>query len=209
MHCPSMFREERLDVLHSLMMRHPLATLITAGSAGIEANLVPFSLHEGGEYGVLRAHLARNNKQLDALRQGADTLVVFQGPESYVTPSWYPAKAAHGKVVPTWNFVMVQARGAPRVVDEPEWVLAQVTRLTNDRETVRERPWGVHDAPQDYVAGQLKAIVGIEIPVTSLEGKWKTSQNRSVADRQGVIDGLRSEGLGPDMLEIMEGQKID
>src|SRR5690606_21912162 len=110
MHCPRMFREERLEVLHGLMAGYPLATLITSGAAGIEANLIPFSLHEGGKYGILRAHLARNNTQLDALRQGAETLVVFQGPESYVTPSWYPAKAEHGKVVPTWNFVMVQAR---------------------------------------------------------------------------------------------------
>ena len=204
MHCPSMFREERLEVLHALITGHPLATLITAGSAGIEANLIPFSLHEGGNYGVLRAHLARNNKQLEALRQGASTLVVFQGPQSYVTPSWYPAKAEHGKVVPTWNFVMVQARGIPRVIDDPQWILQQVNGLTDAMEASREQPWGVQDAPENYIAGQLKAIVGIEIPIRTLEGKWKTSQNRSAADHQGVIDGLRSEGLCPAMVATME-----
>ena len=167
------------------------------------ANLIPFTLHVGGAYGILRAHLARGNKQLDALREGAEALVVFQGPECYVTPSWYPSKAENGKVVPTWNFAMVQARGTSQVFDDADWVRAQIDEMTNHHESQRERPWKVSDAPDDFIAAQLKAIVGIEIPIHSIEGKWKVSQNRLPADRQGVIDGLRTEQVCPSMLAIM------
>lgn len=204
MYCPSMFREDRLEVLHQLIRRYPLATLITSGSGGLMANLVPFSLHGGGAFGVLRAHLARGNTQLDALREGAEALVVFQGPESYVTPSWYPSKAAHGKVVPTWNFTMVQVRGRPQVFDDAQWLLAQVQQLTEQHEAGRGDPWKLADAPDDFIAAQLKAIIGFEIPIRAIEGKSKLSQNRLPADRQGVIDGLRAEGNCPAMLEMME-----
>ncbi len=204
MHCPSVFREERLDVLHGLLAAHPLATLITSGSGGLMANLIPFALHDGGDYGILRAHLARGNKQLDALREGAETLVVFAGPACYVTPSWYPSKLEHGKVVPTWNFAMVQVRGKPVLVDEAGWVRQHVEQLTSKLENGREHPWQVSDAPDDFIAAQLKAIVGIEIPVLAIEGKWKTSQNRLPTDRQGVIEGLRTEEACPAMLAMME-----
>ena len=199
-----MFKEERLEVLHDLMRAHPLATVITSGSGGLMANLIPFSLHDGGEYGTLRAHLARGNRQLDELREGAETLLVFQGPECYVTPSWYASKAEHGKVVPTWNFTMVQARGRPRVIDDAGWLLEQAGQLTANHENGRKNPWKVADAPDDFIAAQLKGIVGIEIPILALEGKWKTSQNRLPADRQGVIDGLKEESCCPAMLDVME-----
>lgn len=204
MHCPSMFREEGLEALHGLVADHPLATLITAGSNGLIANLIPFSLHAGGERGILRAHLARGNQQLDALREGAEALVVFHGPECYVTPSWYPSKAEHGKVVPTWNFAMVQVRGKPQVIDDAHWIRAQIDELTSRQEKKREAPWKVSDAPEDFIAAQLKAIVGIEIPILSIEGKWKMSQNRQPTDRQGVIAGLKAEQLCPSMLAIMD-----
>lgn len=204
MHCPSMFREERLDLLHGLITKHPLATLITAGNNGLIANLIPFTFHFGGEQGILRAHLARGNKQLDALREKAEVLVVFQGPECYVTPSWYPSKAENGKVVPTWNFAMVQIRGIPQVFDDANWVRSQVDEMTNNHESQRAHPWKVSDAPDDFIAAQLKAIVGIEIPIQAIEGKWKVSQNRLPADRQGVIDGLRAEQVCPSMLATME-----
>ena len=205
MHCPSMFREERQDVLHGLIRAHPLATLITAGSNGLLANLIPFSLHDGGEHGLLRAHLARGNKQPDALREGTEALVVFQGPQCYVTPSWYSAKAEHGKVVPTWNYAVVQVRGKPLVIDDATWIRAQVGQMTDNLENKRERPWKVSDAPDDFIAAQLKGIVGVEIPILSIEGKWKLSQNRLPADRQGVIDGLRTEASCPEMLDLMAG----
>lgn len=204
MHCPSMFREERLDVLHRLMTQHPLATLITVGSNGLMANLIPFSLHSGGEQGILRAHLARGNKQLDALRERAEALVVFQGPACYVTPSWYPSKPENGKVVPTWNFAMVQVRGKPQVIDDIAWILAQIETLTDNHEKKREHPWQITDAPADFIAAQLKGIVGIEIPISTIEGKFKMSQNRLPADHQGVIDGLKAEGVCPSMVPFME-----
>lgn len=200
MHCPAMFREERLEVLQQLMRAHPLAMLITIGAGGLTANLIPFSLH--GD--VLRAHLARNNKQLDDLRAGAEALIVFQGPQSYITPSWYPSKAEHEKVVPTWNFVMVQARGVPQVMDDAAWLREQVGQMTANLESQREQPWSVSDAPEDFIATQLRAIVGVEIPIASLEGKWKISQNRNETDRQGVIQGLSSEGRCPEMHRLMD-----
>lgn len=191
---PPAFREDRAPVLHALIRAHPLATLVTAGSSGPVANLLPFDLVETSGGAVLRAHLARANPQCDDLRAGAGTLVIFQGPEAYVTPSWYAAKAEHGRVVPTWNYAVVQVRGRPRVHDAPDWLAAQVARLTDRHEAGRAHPWAVTDAPEPFVAAQLRAIVGLEIPIERIEGKWKMSQNRSEADRQGVAEGLRGEG---------------
>lgn len=199
MHCPAMFREERIGVLQALMREHPLGMLITTGSNGLTANLIPFSLH--GD--VLRAHLARNNRQLDDLRAGTEALIVFQGPHSYITPTWYPSKAEHGKVVPTWNFVMVQARGIPVVKDDAAWLREQVGQMTANLESQRAQPWSVADAPDDFIASQLRAIVGVEIPIRALEGKWKISQNRGEADRQGVIDGLSAENRCPELHRLM------
>ncbi|HEX5342030.1 MAG TPA: FMN-binding negative transcriptional regulator [Duganella sp.] len=200
MHCPAMFREERLEVLHALMRAHPLGMLITTGASGLTANLIPFSL----DGNVLRAHLARNNRQLDDLRVGAEALIAFQGPQSYITPSWYASKEEHGKVVPTWNFVMVQARGIPQVMDDAAWLREQVGQMTANLESQREQPWSVSDAPDDFIATQLRAIVGVEIPIASLEGKWKISQNRNEADRQGVIQGLAADGRCPEMHRLMD-----
>lgn len=204
MHCPGLFREERMDVLHGLISTYPLATLMTAGTGGLMANLIPFSLHEGGDYGILRAHLSRGNKQLEELCDGAEVLVVFQGPECYVTPSWYLSKAEHGKVVPTWNFVMVQVRGEARVIEDSSWMRAQIEQLTDNCERERKYPWKVSDAPGHFIDAQLKGIVGIEIAIRAIEGKWKISQNRSLADHQGIIDGLRAEGGCPAMAALME-----
>lgn len=206
MYCPAAFREERLDVLHDLIKAYPLATLITAGGNGLIANLIPFTLHDGGDHGLLRAHLARGNKQLAALREGAEALVVFQGPECYVTPSWYPSKAESGKVVPTWNFTMIQARGKPQVFDDANWIRAQIEEMTNNQEGQREHPWKVSDAPDDFILFQLKAIVGIEIPIHAIEGKWKLSQNKLPVDRQGVVEGLETEQICPAMLAAMKAR---
>lgn len=203
MHCPSIFREDRLEALHALMHAHPLATLITAGAGGLMANLIPFSLVETGEKGILRTHLARGNAQLRELREGTEALVLFQGPECYITPSWYPSKAEHGKTVPTWNYVLVQARGTPRVIEDKDWLLAQIEALTTAHESTRPNPWKISDAPDEFIAAQLKGIVGVEIEIEGLEGKWKVSQNRLAADRQGVIDGLLSEKICPEMAAMI------
>jgi len=193
MYLPAAFREERLETLHALIRAHPLATLITSGSGGLIANLVPFILVDSGERGTLRAHIAKANDQVEALKAGAETLVVFHGPEAYITPSWYVSKNEHGRVVPTWNYVMVQARGTPRVIDDPSWIRTQIEALTSSQESRRSMPWKVADAPEPFVAGQIAAIIGV-VPISSIEGKWKVSQNRPAADRQGVQDGLRLDG---------------
>ena len=203
MYLPAVFREERLETLHALIRAHPLATLITAGAGGLTANLAPFTLVEVGDKGTLRAHVARANDQVGALNAGAETLVVFHGPEAYITPSWYASKKEHGRVVPTWNYVVVQVRGAPRVVEDAEWLRAQLTALTSAQEDRRSEPWKVTDAPEPFIEAQMKAIIGIEIPIRAIEGKWKVSQNRSVADRQGVYEGLRAEGINEEMARLV------
>lgn len=185
MYNPHTFREERLETLHALIRAHPLATLITTSSGRLLANLVPFTLVNEGEKGTLRCHIARANDQVEALKTGAETLIIFQGPEAYVTPSWYPSKKEHGRVVPTWNYVVVQARGTRRLREDPAWTREQVNDLTSIHEGQRTKPWNVNDAPESYIAGQIKAIVGVEIPIATIEGKWKASQNRSEADRHG------------------------
>ena len=205
MYQPSAFREERLETLHALIRNHPLATLITAGRGGLIANLVPFVLADIGDKGTLRAHIAKANDQLDALRAGTETLVVFQGPEAYITPSWYASKKEDGRVVPTWNYVVVQVRGTPNVIDDSAWLRAQLGALTSAQESQRPEPWKVTDAPEPFIEGQIKAIIGIEIPVLTIEGKWKVSQNRSVADRQGVYEGLHGEG-NEDMAKLVAGK---
>jgi transcriptional regulator len=140
---------------------------------------------------------------VEALRSGAETLVVFQGPEAYITPSWYAAKEEHGRVVPTWNYVVVQARGTPRLIEDGGWIRAQIGELTASQENWRPEPWKVSDAPEPFILGQIGGIVGVEIPIASIEGKWKVSQNRSAADRKGVEDGLRREGLSEEMARLV------
>lgn len=191
MYQPPHFREDRLDVMHGLMRAHPLAMLVTSGEGGLMANLVPFLVDSGsGERGMLRAHLAKANDQLAALRAGSEAMVLFQGPNAYVTPSWYASKAENHKVVPTWNYATVHAWGTPRVIDDPDWLRRQVGELTDASERERQVPWSVDDAPGPFVVGQLKGIVGLEIPIARIEGKWKVSQNRTLPDRHGVVEGL-------------------
>lgn len=199
MYQPSAFREERLEILREFIRAHPLATLITAGSGGLIANLVPFLFVDEGERGTLRGHIARANDQVESLSAGAETLVVFQGPQAYVTPSWYASKRVHGQVVPTWNYVVVQVKGTPRVVDNPVWLRAQIGSLTDSQEKRRAQPWKVEDAPEEFIAAQMRAIIGVEIRIERIEGKWKVSQNRPVSDRQSVHEGLLEEATNAEM----------
>jgi len=178
-------------VLHDLMRAHPLATLVTGGAGGLMANVVPISSSDGT---VLRGHLARNNTQLAALREADEALAIFQGPQAYVRPGWFPSKDEHGKVVPTWNYAVVQVRGTPTVIDDPAWLREQVEELTFSQEGSRSKTWHVGEAPPDYIDQMLSAIVGFEIAVTAIEGKWKVSQNRAEADRMGVAAGLEEAG---------------
>jgi transcriptional regulator len=195
MYRPSYFREDRPEVLHALIRAHPFAQLITAGEQGLVANPLPLLLNpEASANGTLRGHLARANDQVAALRTGGQALVIFQGPQAYISPSWYLSKAEHGKVVPTWNYVAVHAWGVPRVIDDAAWLRQLIEDLTVSQEQHRPKPWAVGDAPEDFIATMVKAIVGIEIPIDRIEGKWKASQNRSEPDRHGVVEGLRAEG---------------
>jgi transcriptional regulator len=209
MYQPDAFREEQLETLHALIRAHPLATLITAGAGGLLANLVPFTLVNEGEKGTLRCHIARANDQVEALKTCAETLIVFQGPEAYITPSWYASKKQHGRVVPTWNYVVVQVRGTPRLMEDPAWIKDQINHLTSIHEGQRTKPWKVDDAPESYIAGQIKAIVGVEIPIATIEGKWKASQNRPEADRHGVEAGLQQEGRNGMAALVAEKGKTD
>lgn len=194
MYEPSHFKVEDREQLHAVIRQHPLATLVTAGEGGLLANLVPFVLHaEEGRQGVLRAHLARPNAQWKAIAAGADTLVVFAGVERYVTPAWYPSKREHGKVVPTWNYVTVQARGQARVSEDAAWLRPHLEQLTAQQERPRAEPWAVDDAPEPFIAAQMRGIVGIEIEIASLLGKFKLSQNRQEADKLGVLNGLSAD----------------
>jgi transcriptional regulator len=193
MYQPPAFRETDLATQQAFIAAHPLGLLISGGTAGLIANPIPFILYPEGERGVLRAHLAKANPQWKALTETADALVVFQGAEHYITPSWYPQKAVDGKVVPTWNYAVVQARGMARIVEDASWLLANVSALTDQQEGRRTKPWAVSDAPDTFIASQLKGIVGIEIAIASLEAKFKASQNRAETDRAGVAAGLESE----------------
>ena len=187
MYAPTHFEETRLDALHALVEAHPLGTLVTHSAEGLNADHIPFEIAAptaGAPFGTLRAHVARANP---LWRQaGADVLVVFQGPSAYVSPSLYAEKPASGKVVPTYNYAVVHAHGALRAIEDPAWILALLERLTARHESARAAPWAVRDAPPEYIDALLKAIVGIEIPLDRLQGKWKLSQNRPPADQAAV-----------------------
>lgn len=194
MYLPSHFEETRVEVMHQLMQEHPLAMLVSHGAAGLDANHLPFEIVPAAEaFGTLRGHVARGNPLWRELA-GGEVLAVFQGAQAYITPAWYPTKQETEKVVPTWNYAVVHAHGPLRVIDDPAWLRALVTRLTERHEAAMPTPWQVSDAPADFIDRQLQAIVGIEIPIARLVGKWKTSQNRSATDRAGVVQGLQAAG---------------
>ena len=197
MYLPKHFEETRPEPLHELIRTQPLGLLVTLNDAGLQANNVPFVLDAdpAGGPGILRAHVARANPLWRETRTEVEALVVFQGPQAYVSPNWYPSKAEHGKVVPTWNYIMVQARGTLRAIDDPAWVHAFVARLTTRHEATQAKPWAITDAPPEFIETMTRAIVGIELTLTALTGKWKVSQNRSAVDRAGVAGALRAAGL--------------
>jgi transcriptional regulator len=195
MYIPPHFEERDVAVLHALVRSHPLGTWVTEANGMLVVNHIPFVLDPtDGEFGRLVGHVSRANDVWKIASISIESVVVFQGPQRYITPSWYATKQDSGKVVPTWNYAVVHAHGMPRIVDDPEWLRRHVTALTNEHESSQREPWRVTDAPEDYVTSQLKGIVGIEIPITRLVGKWKTSQNRSMQDRLGVIAGLERDG---------------
>jgi transcriptional regulator len=193
---PPLHRNENLPALHALIKERVFGLLISNGPEGLVANSVPFVLDTAAsKLGTLKVHLARANPQWRDLEASHDALIVFQGHDHYITPSWYETKRETGKVVPTWNYTMVQAKGRAKLMDEV-WLAQQIEELTRALEQRREAPWAVSDAPADFIAMQRRAIVGVEIEILDIRGKWKTSQNRNASDRAGVAAGL--ETLGDD-----------
>jgi transcriptional regulator len=193
MYIPRHFEETRLETLQGLIKSHPFATLVTQGETELIVNHVPILLDTAaGEFGTLRCHVARANPLWQQFSASVPSVAIFQGPEAYISPSWYPSKREHGKAVPTWNYAVVHAFGMPRVIDDAAWLLAHVTEMSALQESKQRQPWKVSDSPPDFIASMVKAIVGIEIPVARLSGKWKLSQNRAEADKLAVIAELES-----------------
>ena len=194
MYEPPLHRNENLPELHALIQERVFGLLISNGAEGLVANSVPFVLDAAAsKFGTLKVHIARANPQWRDLQASPDALIVFQGHDHYITPSWYETKRETAKVVPTWNYTMVQAKGRAKVMDDA-WLAQQIEELTRALEQRREKPWAVGDAPADFIAMQRRAIVGLEIEILDIRGKWKTSQNRNAADRAGVIAGLETMG---------------
>ena len=206
MHCPKAFEENRTDVLLALIQQHPLATIISHSQQGLEVNVMPVLVKQDEGKIVLRGHMAKNNAQLRALAHSETVLWVFQGPNVYVSPAWYPSKQLHGKVVPTWNYMLVEAQGQVKVFTDADELLHLVTDMTNEHEQQRVSPWQVDDAPAQYVQSQLRGIVGIEMEVSQLRGKFKLSQNRSDEDQCGVISGTASEHAEHAILPYLKRQ---
>ncbi|MCW7541724.1 FMN-binding negative transcriptional regulator [Aquabacterium sp. A7-Y] len=211
MYVPKFHEESDPAVLQALIRAYPLGTWVSHSDDGLLANHVPFLLDAGrGEHGTLLCHVARANPVWRSCAAGGDALVVFHGPDRYISPSWYPGKAEHGKAVPTWNYAVVHVHGRPRVVEDREWLLRHLARLTDEHEAGRELPWTLADAPADFTERLLAAIVGIEIPITRMMGKWKVSQNRTEADKRGVVAGLAAQGdsVSLDMAALV-GRHLD
>ena len=210
MYVPKHFEENDVSVLHALIKAHPLGAWVTQGDRELLANHIPFLLDPArGEHGTLIGHVARLNQVWRSFSTTSDSIVIFQGAEAYITPSWYPSKPAHGKVVPTWNYAVVHAHGLPRIIEDRDWLLEHVIQLTAAHEGAEAIPWKVSDAPADFIEGLTAAIVGVEIPLTRLVGKWKVSQNRTEADRIGVAAGLQARGGESDcsMAGLVDGKR--
>jgi transcriptional regulator len=191
MYIPKFNEETRLPILHDLIEAQPLASLITMGSSGLFATHLPLVLgRDKGDYGLLKGHISRANNQWRDFSPEVQALIIFAGPHHYITPNWYAEKAETGKVVPTWNYAVVHAYAHLKVIEDPAWLLNHLNTLTTIHESASPKPWHVTDAPSDYIESMLKGIVGLELAIERIEGKWKVSQNRSESDRIGVAEGL-------------------
>ena len=191
MYIPRHNEENRVAVMHALIVSRPLGTLVTLGASGLFASHIPMVLEDdGSQFGVLKGHISRANRQWRDFVPTVDALAIFAGHQHYISPNWYPETKEHGKEVPTWNYVVVHAYGPLKVIQDQQWLLTNVEKLTNIHESASPIPWKVSDAPEDFIKSQLQGIVGLELPIQKLEGKWKVSQNRTERERNGVVDGL-------------------
>ena len=195
MYLPKQFEESRVDVMHELMRTHSLATLITLAANGLVANHIPLQCVSGSSsLGTLQGHIARANPLWKDFDDNLEVLAIFQGANSYISPSWYVTKQETGKVVPTWNYAVVHAHGTLRIIDDANWLRTQIESLTKQNEAALPQPWSIADAPRDYIDKMISAIVGIEILITRLSGKWKVSQNQPSENQASVIEALRRNG---------------
>jgi transcriptional regulator len=199
MYRPDQFRVEDVPQMHTLMRARPFVTLVSGEAGGLYASHLPTVLKDEGQCGVIECHLARANPHWKDLAEGNEALMIFQGPEGYITPNWYPSKAQHGKVAPTWNYAVVHAYGRPEVMTDRDWLLRHVTELTAQQESSEAKPWAPSDAPAAYIEVMLRGIVGFRFAITRLEGKWKMSQNRETQDQVGVVNGLKKRCDGDDL----------
>lgn len=208
MYIPQHFEETRPDVLHQLMRRYPLATIVTRTEAELNATHIPLLLQTTpGSLGILQGHVARANPMLGELSQAQETLIIFQGPDAYVSPRWYEDKALTGKVVPTWNYLAVHAYGTVSIHDEPEWLRGHLENLTAENEKNFETPWQVGDAPDEYITRMLRGIVGIQFSLSRIVGKWKLSQNKTQLDQRTIVEGLEAQSRPETeaLAKVMEG----
>jgi transcriptional regulator len=195
MYIPRINEEKRVPVMHDFMREQPLACLVTLGSSGLVASHIPMVLEQdGSEFGILKGHLSRANPQWRDLTAGIEALAVFSGPHHYISPTWYPSKQEHGKEVPTWNYAVVHAYGTLRLVEDSRWLLSHLESLTDIHEAGFAVPWKVSDAPPEFIRQLSNGVIGLELPIRQLEGKWKVSQNKTERDRNGVLEGLAALG---------------
>nr|WP_086938564.1 FMN-binding negative transcriptional regulator [Thaumasiovibrio occultus] len=192
MYIPAKFKQDNIEELVALMQQYPFATLVTTTDEGIEATHFPTLLEQRGDDLVIKAHIAKANKLWQKVATGAEVLVIFNGPNSYISPNHYPTKKAHGKAVPTWNYVVVHAKGHIAYSHDPQWIYQLVDELSQAHESHSAMPWSISDAPAEYIDKMLPAIVGIKITISSIIGQWKLSQNQPEANQQGVISGLKT-----------------
>ena len=202
MYLPKLFEERRPEILHSFIREHPFGAFVVMTADGLDANHIPFEIDpEPAPFGTLHCHVSRANRVWRDFSPDTEALAIFQGPNTYITPTWYPSKHETGKDVPTWNYIVVHARGPLRVIDDPKHVRAHLEKLVARNEAGRPEPWHITDAPADYIDKQISLIVGLEMRLTSLVGKWKLGQNRTLPDRHGMLKGLTEEG-SPDTAAV-------
>ncbi|CAG9182693.1 FMN-binding negative transcriptional regulator [Cupriavidus pampae] len=211
MYVPAHFEVPNVEDLHRLMREFPFAILMTNGKNGLDANHLPFELDPAaGKQGVLLAHVARNNPVWQDVKSGDDVLVVFRAEDAYISPNWYPSKQEAHKVVPTWNYRVVHAHGKITIRDDERYVRGVVAKLTRTHEASQPKPWKMGDAPADFLDTMLKSIVGIEVEIEQLVGKFKLSQNRELRDKTGAAEGLKAQGdvaMGQAMLDAIPEQQ--
>ena len=210
MYQPDHFRVDDVVQMHALMRQRPFVVLVSAGPAGLHGSHLPTVLKDEGEFGVIECHLARANPHCKELAAASEALMIFQGPQGYITPNWYSTKAETGKVVPTWNYAVVHAYGRPEVMEDRTWLRRHVTELTARQESGELTPWKPSDSPETFIEAMLRAIVGFRFAIVRIEGKWKMSQNRETKDREGVARGLRNRAEGDDLeiADILESSRV-